>query len=133
MEEWRDIKGYEGLYQVSNEGRVKSLDRIVTANSRWGKTRKMMFKGRDVKQFIGENGYFKVSLCKNGKPISKDVHRLVYEAFNGKILDNMQVNHIDENKTNNTLSNLNLLTPKENTNWGTAIERMKETKRLQTK
>jgi len=130
MEIWRDIEGYEGLYQVSNYGRVRSLDRTTFANSRWGKVRSMNFKGRIIKQFVGKNGYMKVSLCKDGKVHSKDIHRLVYEAFIGEIVEEMQVNHIDENKTNNKVENLNLLTPKENTNWGTAIERMKKTKRL---
>ena len=130
MEIWRDIKGYEGLYQVSNYGKVRSLDRTTFANSRWGKVRSMNFKGRIIKQFVGKNGYMKVSLCKDGKVHSKDVHRLVYEAFIREIVEGMQVNHIDENKTNNKVENLNLLTPKENSNWGTAIERMKKTKRL---
>lgn len=128
-EKWADIIGFENLYEISNLGNVRSKDRIVEANSRWGVIRKMLFKGKPIKQFVGNNGYSKVSLCKDAKPISKDVHRLVYIAFNGEIPEGMFVNHIDENKKNNRLDNLNLLTPKENTNYGTGINRMKETKR----
>ena len=129
MEEWKDIKGYERLYQVSNEGNVKSVDRIVAANSRWGSAREMLFKSKMIKQFLGMNGYMKVSLSKNGVIKSKDVHRMVYEAFCGTIDNDLQVNHKDECKTNNKLENLELLTPKENTNYGTHNERMKESKR----
>ena len=129
MEEWKDIKGYEGLYQVSNEGNVKSVDRIVVANSRWGSAREMLFKGRMIKQSSTSSGYLKVQLSKNGVVSNKDVHRIVYEAFNGTIPDGMQVNHKDECKTNNKLENLELLTPKENSNYGTGIERMKQSKK----
>jgi hypothetical protein len=62
-------------------------------------------------------------LSKNGKCEKMFVHTLVYGTFNNEIPEGMQVNHIDENKTNNCLSNLNLMTAKENTNWGTGIER----------
>ncbi len=130
MEIWKDILGYEGLYQVSNYGNVRSVDRYVEANSRWGVLRKMLFKGKEIKQFLGNSGYLKASLSKNGKVSSKDTHRMVYEAFNGIIPENMQVNHKDENKKNNNISNLEILTPKENTNYGTHNERMKQTKRL---
>lgn len=126
---WVNLIDFENLYEISNFGNVKSKDRIIEANSRWGVMRKMLFKGKPLKQFVGKNGYAKVSLCKNAKAISKDVHRLVYESFNGKIPDNLQVNHIDENKLNNRLENLNLLTPKENSNYGTHNERMKKTKK----
>lgn len=128
MEYWRDIKGYEGLYEISNEGKVRSTDRIIVGKSRWGGLRKMRFNGKEITQFKGNNGYMKVTLSKDGKLKSKDVHRLVYEAFNGEIPENLQVNHIDENKTNNSIENLNLLSPKENTNYGTGIERMKKSK-----
>ena len=128
MEEWKDIRNYEGLYQGSSEGRIKSVDRIVRAKSRWGGYRDMLFKGKPLKQFLGDNGYLKVGLSKNGESTSKDVHKLIYEAFYGVVPDGMQVNHIDENKLNNCINNLNLLTPQDNTNYGTAIERMRKTK-----
>jgi len=106
IEQWRDIRGYEGLYQVSNFGRVKSVR-------------------RDIIRVLSKNaqGYYKVNLAVKGKQHTFTVHRLVYETFVGPIPDGMQVNHIDENKLNNFVWNLNLMTPKENTNWGTCIER----------
>lgn len=69
------------------------------------------------------DGYLHVVLSKDNKQTTLNVHRLVYEAFNGKIPEGMQVNHIDEDKSNNSLNNLNMMTPKENTNWGTGNER----------
>lgn len=109
MEIWRDIEGYEGLYQVSNEGRVKSLKRKII-----------------LKQQTTKGGYLRVHLWKNGKSKHKIVSVLVYETFIGKILENMQINQIDEDKTNNSLSNLNLLSPKDNSNWGTRNERSRQ-------
>lgn len=104
MEEWRDIKGYEGLYQVSNEGRIKHNDYIK-------------------KPTPTTRGYLDVQLWKDGKCTHKLVHRVVFEAFVSDIPKGMQVNHIDECKTNNALSNLNLMSPMENINWGTGIEK----------
>ncbi|MBP5421148.1 MAG: HNH endonuclease [Paludibacteraceae bacterium] len=118
MEEWKDIKGYEGLYQVSDLGNVRSVDRTVECGSRWGGTRFLRFKGQFLKQFVGANGYWKVTLSKNSVQTTKDVHRIEWIAFNGEILGDLQVNHIDEDRLNNRLSNLNLLSPEENSNWG---------------
>ena len=104
---WKDIPNYEG-YQISNLGRVKSFYRL---------------KEKILKPSIGHKGYYRVCLHKNSIGKRYYVHRLVWEAFNGQIPENMQVNHINEIKTDNRLSNLNLMTPKENINWGTGIER----------
>ena len=114
IEIWRDIPNYEG-YQISNLGRVKSLERIDALGHR--------LKEKILKPQILNNGYYRVALCKNS--IRKDyfVHRLVFEAFNGIIPENMQVNHINEIKSDNRLENLNLMTCKENINYGTGIER----------
>jgi len=115
MEEiWQDIEGYEG-YQVSNEGQVRSLDRIDSLGHH--------IKGKILKPFTNKKGYQRVRLWKDGNVKNFQVHRLVYEAFCGEIPDGMQVNHINEDKSDNRLCNLNLMTPKENTNWGTCIER----------
>lgn len=124
MEEWRDISGFEGLYQVSNLGRVKSLERIDNNNH--------PIKEKILKPNIDKRegkGYLKVALCKNGKQKSFQIHRLVYETFVGKISDGMQCNHINEVKTDNRLININLMTPKENSNWGTRNKRMAEAKK----
>ena len=112
---WKDIKGFEGLYRVSNLGRVKSLERFDALGRR--------VKERILKPLINHRGYYQVVLCKNSIVKAYKVHRLVWSAFNGQIPENLQVNHINEVKSDNRLSNLNLMTRKENINWGTGIER----------
>lgn len=127
MEEiWKDIKGYENMYQISNIGQVKSLEHNVQQKNRWGQTISRIQKSRLMKIHINKNGYFRVVLHKNGIEKNYSVHRLVYEAFVGEIPDGMQVNHINEIKTDNRVVNLNLMTPKENSNWGTRNERVSE-------
>lgn len=125
MEIWKDIKGYEGLYQVSNEGRVKSLARWIDGVN-YGKPCKKFRREKLMKTRKDRRGYIRVMLCKNTKHRSYQVHRLVYAAFGGDIPKGLQVNHIDENKENNQIGNLNIMTPKENTNWGTGRKRAAE-------
>lgn len=126
---WRDIKGYEGLYQVSNLGRIKRICDSITI----GIYGQIIVRHRNniIKGFKGkrQNDYWRVYLYKNGKRKKYTVHILVYTSFFGEIPDGYQVNHIDENKDNNSIFNLNLLTPKENCNWGTRNERIIKTKK----
>lgn len=105
--EWKSIEGYEGLYEVSNYGEVKSLN-----YKRTGKE-KLLSPGKD------RDGYLFVTLSKNGVKKYPRINRLVYSTFVGEIPEGLQVNHIDENKENNRVENLNLMTPKQNSNWGT--------------
>lgn len=114
-EVWKPIPGYEGLYWVSDLGRVKSLN-----YHRTGKEKIL----RPVKTIYG---YLQVGLYKDGKVKYFRVHRLVWTAFNGPIPPGMQVNHINEEKTDCRLTNLNLMTCKENINWGTHNKRMAKT------
>lgn len=117
MEEtWKPILGYNGRYLVSNYGNVKSMIHKDYPNGKL-----MSPAGKD-------EPYLRISISKySGGNINKvSVHRAVWEAFNGKIPEGLQVNHIDEDKHNNHLDNLNLMTAKENTNWGTAIDRRVE-------
>ncbi len=100
-EQWKDIEGYDGLYQISNFGRVRSFKR--------GKI-------RYLKNGIDVWGYYRVSLHKNGKQKSLRIHRLVWDHFgdskrNGRIL---QVDHINNDKSNNRIDNLQLLSTREN-------------------
>lgn len=110
-EVWRDIPGYEGLYQVSDLGRVKSLNYNHTGREQIRRPGK------------GRNGYLQVGLWKDGKVKWFKVHRLVWIAFNGPIPDGYEINHISEDKTDCRLVNLNLMTHKENLNWGTGNRR----------
>ena len=103
QEIWKDIKEYEGLYQISNFGRVKSLHG----------------KEKFLKLHLKPDGYMQVVLCKNYKTTSRLVHRFVAEAFVPNPNNLVQVNHKDENKTNNYVENLEWCTPSYNVNYGT--------------
>lgn len=117
-EEWRPVVGYAGLYDASNFGRIRSLGHW-TNNGRGN----CFKKGNIFKLGKRKKGYRQVGLFKDGKCKHFYVHRLVYEAFNGTIPDGMEVNHINEIKTDNSVWNLNLMTPKENTNYGKCIQK----------
>ena len=103
QEIWKDIKGYEGLYQVSNFGRVKSLHG----------------KEKILKPYHKSTGYIQVILCKNYKTVARMVHRLVAEAFIPNPENKSQVNHKDENPLNNVDSNLEWCSATYNINYGT--------------
>ena len=112
---WCDIKDYEGLYQVSNHGRVRSLDRLVPFTCR--KTRETVFihkKGRIIAQLIW-GGYYTVCLYKKKKQCKRlKVSRLVAQAFIPNRLNKPFVNHIDGDKLNNYVENLEWVTCSEN-------------------
>lgn len=109
LEIWKDIENYEGLYQVSNFGRVKSLPRLVKNNGG-----EYFYKGRILNAGIDSGGYSLVVLSKNDKNKSFRVHRLVASAFiKNPNLHNV-VNHIDGNKSNNFYLNLEWTTSSEN-------------------
>ena len=116
MEEWRDVKGYEGIYQVSNLGNIKSLDRKINyigINQHKEFDSKKMLKGEYKKLTINQHGYYQVVLYKNGKKKNALVHRLVAEAFLPNIENKPTVNHIDGNKINDNVSNLEWATQQE--------------------
>ena len=110
MEIWKDIEGYEGLYQVSSLGRVKRLYKND--------------KEKILKLMSDRYGYLRVNLYKEGKRKQSKVHRLVAKAFIPNLDNKSQVNHRDEDKTKNRVENLEWATSKENSNHGTRIERM---------
>ena len=116
MEEiWKDIKDYEGIYQVSNKGRVKSL----------GNDRKR--KEKILKPVKNGKGYLRVMLSKKGKIKGWLVHRLVGDAFITNPFNLPQINHINEIKEDNRVENLEYCDARYNTNFGTAIERRAKT------
>lgn len=122
---WKDVKGYEGLYIVSNFGNVKSLDRYMN-NKHHTKTLK---KGKLLKNsLIKKTGYLRVTLSNKGKYISKSVHRLVAEAFIPNPNNYPQINHIDEDKQNNRADNLEWCTALYNNNYGNHSKNISKTR-----
>ena len=109
VEEWKDIKGYEGRYQVSNLGRVRSLDREYNNRGTM-----VPIKGKML-SFNNCRGYSLVSLCKDdSKPYKAKVHRLVAEAFIPNPENKPCIDHINTDRTDNRVENLRWVTRKEN-------------------
>ena len=110
VEVWKDIPEYEGLYQVSNLGNVRSLDRVSSIGRK--------LKGKTLKNGLCGSGYCVVSLFKNGKSKTKTIHKLVSIAFLNHTPCGFElvVNHIDRNRVNNNLYNLEIITQRENSN-----------------
>ena len=126
-EEWKDIEGYEGCYQVSNLGRVRSLDRYVERQDRRnGKMINQFFKGKFIKFGIDTKGYAFVSLTFEHSHKLHRVHRLVAHAFVPGEFEGAVVNHKDENRRNNRADNLEWVTFAYNLNYGTARQRSTE-------
>ena len=127
MEEiWRDIKGYEGLYQVSNLGRVRSLDRFISQKNNSGPYKRLI-KGKLLKNGKNSQKYLLVVLSKpNNKPKVIHIHRLVAEAFIPNPENLPCVNHKDEDKQNNMVENLEWCTYKYNNNYGTKTEKLRK-------
>jgi hypothetical protein len=117
MEIWKDIEGFEGLYQVSSYGRVRSFDRY----DRMGRVK----RGTILAPCDNSRGYKYVCLCKDGSKKHEYIHRLVAMHFLINDRNCSQINHKDENKSNNNLSNLEWCTPSENINYGNAIHKIK--------
>ena len=109
----KDIKGYEGLYGITTEGNVYSYKRK-----------------RFLKPGVNQKGYLYVILCKDGKTKIYTIHRLVAEAYIPNTENLPQVNHRDENKTNNCLQNLEWCDASYNTNYGTRNEKVSNSKKI---
>ena len=116
MEEiWRDIKDYEGYYQVSNRGIVKSLERMKRNNGGYQKIPEKILKVYD-----NGKGYLRVQLCKDGKVKNCRINRLVAQAFLPNPNNLPEVNHIDQDKTNNCVENLEWCTTQYNVEYSQA-------------
>ena len=105
---WKDIKGYEGYYQVSNLGNVKSLDRKL-----WNGFVFHEVKGKPMKVRTEKDGYLRCNLSKNGKMKDGRIHRLVAEAFIPNPKNKPTVNHYNTDVTDNSVTNLEWATHKE--------------------
>ena len=110
---WKDIKGYEGIYQVSNLGRIKRVE-----------------TDRILKPLKHTKGYLNIGLYKNHTASKKLIHRLVAQAFIPNSENKPEINHIDEDKANNRVNNLEWSTRKENNNYGTHNDRMSKTQSI---
>lgn len=121
QEEWRPVVGWEGLYEVSDLGRVRSLDREIVALSRWGDLVSKRHKGRVLTATPRRPGHLFVILADGERRESWFVHRLVLTAFVRPRRDREECRHMDGNPKNNRLGN-----PK----WGTRLENMADRGRL---
>jgi hypothetical protein len=112
LEEWRDIKGYEGEYQISNIGRYRSLDRVIE----YSNGNLVKYKGKILSPFTKKNGYLQATLNRKSENKKFYIHRLVAIAFipNDDPINKRTINHIDENKQNNDVSNLEWATYSQN-------------------
>ena len=119
-EEWRPIEGYEGLYEVSSYGRVRSLDRYDSNNH--------FRKGKVLSPVKNKDGYLQVNLCCNGKYKMFLVHRLAAQAFIPNPDNLPEINHKDENPGNNNVDNLEWCTRKYNINYGSRKDKERDTK-----
>ena len=126
-EVWRDVPGYEGYYQASNLGRIKSLERKVEYNNQEDR----ILKEKIMKLNPTSRGYIRISLCKKGRSRSHFVHRLILSAFIGE--SNLQVNHIDGVKTNNNIDNLEYVTNQENIAHAVKIGLIKNNSKINEK
>ena len=124
LEVWKDIKNYEGYYQVSNLGNVRSCDRVIKRLNFFKKIR-----GKNLKKVIDNStGYYCVGLSKNNKANRFYVHRLVAQAFIPNPNNLKYVNHKDETRTNNKVENLEWCTALYNNTYGTLLDRLKNLK-----
>ena len=114
QEIWKAVPGYEGKYEVSDQGRVRSIDRIVTQKSRWGTLYTMKRKGKLLRPGRMPSGHVSVAL---GRDNSQCVHKLVLLAFVGLAADKHECCHNNGNPADNRLENLR---------WDTRSENMKD-------
>jgi len=128
---WESIAGFEDSYEVSNHGRVRSLDRLI---DRYG-GKQSLHRGRILKQNNNRKGkgYMVVTFCNQCVKSWHSVHRLVANAFMQNPENLPCINHKDEDPSNNHVENLEWCTHKYNTNYGTAIERMRKQNEYRSK
>ena len=114
QEIWKDISGYEGIYQVSNLGNIRSCERKVYFKKGNPLTSYMTVPEKIISKHISNTGYYRVGLRKDGKRKFLSVHRIVTSAFIDNPENKPHVNHIDGNRLNNHSDNLEWVTCQEN-------------------
>ena len=125
MEIWKDVAGFEGFYQISNMGNVRSMERLVS----FGKQKRTVPAIERIKR-TDKRGYLTVTLSKENKIKNAKIHRLVAEAFVPNPHNLPEVNHKDENKQNNCADNLEWCEHLYNAIYGTKLERQREKKSI---
>ena len=131
IEVWKAIPGYEGIYEVSDQGNVRSLDRYVYRPTLlWGQAAMTFCEGRELKPQRDKKGYLEICLSNGCKKTAKrfKVHRLVAMAFIPNPDSLPMVNHKDEDKHNNRVDNLEWVTPQQNCLHGTATARQNKSR-----
>ena len=111
---WQPVVGYEDLYEVSNLGRVRSVDRYIERMNRWGTMNRALLKGRILRPGRSVCKRLQVNLSKNNVPWMVAVHRLVSRAFLGPCPVGLEVDHVDGNYENNCADNLEYVTHQQN-------------------
>lgn len=112
QEIWKDVKGYEGLYQVSNLGRFKSLERVLIRNRKGNS--KLPIKEKILKPYYCKKGYLRIGFRKDKKLITFSTHRIIAQHFIDNPENKPQINHINGIKDDNRIENLEWCTPSEN-------------------
>lgn len=123
QEIWKDVCNYEGYYQISNKGRIKSLDRYVERNGKLVKV-----KGKILNLNKNNAGYYYLNLCTNNSRKKFLIHRLVAIAFIPNQNKLKCINHKDENKSNNSVENLEWCNHKYNSNYGNIRSKLSDKK-----
>ena len=123
--EWKPVLGFEGYYEVSNKGDVKSLTNRKTMKNGVSK----LFRGKVLSSYSDKDGYRCIDLYKDGVRSKKKIHRLVCESFIRPPLENEQVNHINGIKYDNNISNIEWVMPKENVKHSYYVLKNKGSKR----
>lgn len=133
-EQWKPVLGYEDLYEVSNLGRVRSLDRVEHIPDKIGVCHARVKRGKILKPcYDGKHHYLHVSLRRNGSGITRNIHRLVAEAFIPNPSGYKEVNHKDEDKTNNKTENLEWCNHSYNNTYGSKLNSTQGEKNPQAK
>lgn len=120
-ENWKPVIGYEGLYEISNKGLIRSIDRVIQRN---GASHRI--KGRILSIYTDNLGYQRITLSKEGKLHTMCIHKLVAEAFIPNPENKPCIDHIDTNPSNNCVDNLRWCTHSENMNNSVTLQHLKE-------